>query len=168
MDVNSVLQNTRQYFQGVPTSSPASGELAPGASVGYNSPPVSSTATVTATSGTNPYPSPFQQQPFPPPPPPQQQQTVPWSTSNTHHAANAYHTSSSSTASLVANNAVAAAYSRNYPPTSMSAKYHMYENAVRSSPKMPSSPNMPPFAPQHNYLQAPSVTRYRISNIYAY
>lgn len=164
MDVNSVLQNTRQYFQGVPTSSPASGELAPGASVGYNSPPVSSTATVTATSASNPFP-PYQPQTF------SQQPPTTWNSSNSggggvgggggfQNAPNIYHQSSAST-SLVQNNAITA-YSRNYPPptTSMSTPYHLYENAIRPSPKMlPSSPNILPYTQQHNYL-APSVTRY--------
>ena len=162
MDVNTVLQNTRQYFQGVPTSSPASGELAPGASVGYNSPPVSSTATVTATSATNPYPPPFPPQPYPAAQP---AAGVAWSAAaNAHNAASVFHTSSAQTAaSLVPSSA----YSRGYPPpqpsTTMSAKYHsVYENAVRTSPKMlPSNPSMAPFVPPpHNYLQTPSVTRY--------
>lgn len=164
MDVNSVLQNTRQYFQGIPSSSPASGELAPGASVGYNSPPVSSSATSTAISATNPFP-PYKQS-F-------SQSSWNGSTSSSAAAAAqqnvAYRPSSASNytqpistpISSVANNVP---YPRNYSPTITSASYHFYDNSGRHSKTLPSI-SASSYAPHHNYT-APSITRWVIDDTY--
>ncbi len=147
MDVNSVLQNTRQYFQGIPSSSPASGELAPGPSVGYNSPPVSSTAT----SATNPYP--YQ---------PSYSQGS-WnaaassSATSPFNAPNAVHYSSASPSPVVTavNNTP---YPRNYSPAvAGSAAYHFYEKAGRSAKALPPT-SASAFVPQPTYT-APSITR---------
>lgn len=153
MDVNSVLQNTRQYFQGIPSSSPASGELAPGASVGYSSPPVSSTATSiaappssgAATAGYGAAIVPYNGGRFgpvssgPPPPP------STWSTQPQTSSHNAYqqHLAQSTNGPRFTQTVVSAPY------------HHFYE---RSQKPLPSTSNPSYVPPQHAYA-SPSITR---------
>ena len=155
MDVNSVLQNTRQYFQGIPSSSPASGELAPGASVGYSSPPVSSTATSIAAppssgaaAGYGAAVVPYNGGRFGPVPSPGQP-GVPnaWSTQPQTSSHNVYqHLAAATNGSRYTQSVVPAPY------------HHFYE---RSQPKVsPSTSNANPsyVPPQHVYA-SPSITR---------
>lgn len=137
MDVNSVLQNTRQYFQGIPSSSPATGELAPGASVGYSSPPVSSTATsVTPSAAYPPYPGNH----YP--------QTSSWRSTQSS-SQNAYHYTPTT---VPATNGQPPRFTQSV----VSAPYHYYEQA-RSQKALPSTSNS--YAPPQLNYATPSITR---------
>lgn len=174
MDVNRVLQNTRQYFQGIPSSSPTTGELAPGASVGYSSPPVSSSATSTATSATNPFPS-YQQQnlstqsllwsssssPSPSASAPMQNVSVPVYLSTTIPSQSGYPQSGvSSAGSMTPVSSVT--YPRTYPAgtSTVATPYRVYENSIDVSSNTKSMRAGPTntFAQQTKYT-APSITR---------